>query len=69
MIRCYISHVKVNRDRNALKRNLALFVKDNGRKEMVSQILTLVFKNNLMVHTVLVLDTDIEEEKLKIVTR
>ena len=68
-MRCYISHVKVNRDRNALKRNLALFVKDNGRKEMVSQILTLVFKNNLMVHTVLVLDTDIEEEKLKIVTR
>lgn len=68
-MRCYISHVKVNRDRNALKRNLALFVKDNGRKEMVSQILTLVFKNNLMDHTVLVLDTDIEEEKLKIVTR
>lgn len=68
-MRCYISHVKVNRDRNALKRNLALFVKDSGRKEMVSQILTLVFKNNLMDHTVLVLDTDIEEEKLKIVTR
>ena len=68
-MRCYISHVKVNRDRNALKRNLTLFVKDNGRKEMVSQILTLVFKNNLMDHTVLVLDTDIEEEKLKIVTR
>lgn len=68
-MRCYISHVKVNRDRNALKRNLALFVKDNGRKEMVSQNLTLVFKNNLMDYTVLVLDTDIEEEKLKIVTR
>lgn len=68
-MRCYISHVKVNRDRNALKRNLALFVKDNGRKEMVSQNLTLVFKNNLMDYTVLVLDRDIEEEKLKIVTR
>ena len=68
-MRCYISHVKVNRDRNASKRNLALFVKDNGRKEMVSQNLTLVFKNNLMDYTVLVLDRDIEEEKLKIVTR
>ena len=28
----YISHIKVNRDRNAVKRDLALFVKDIWEK-------------------------------------
>ena len=68
-MRYYISHIKVNRDRNAVKRDLALFVKDNGRKEMASQNFTFVVRNNLMDYTVLILDTDVKKEKVKIATR
>ena len=36
---------------------------------MASQNLTFVFRNNLMDYTVLVLDTGVKEEEVKIVTR
>ena len=59
----------MNCDRNVVKRDLALLGKDNGRKEMTSQNLTVVFRNSLMDYTVPILDTNVREEEVKIVTR
>ena len=63
----FISQIKVNCDRIAVKRDLPYLLKINGRKEIPWQNLTFVFKGNLMDYTVLILDTDVKGEEVKIV--
>ena len=74
VIRYHTSHIKVNRDRNAVKRDLALFVKDIWEKGNDIQNPSLRIKEQLdglhctYLDTV-ILDTVVKEGEVKVVPR
>lgn len=68
VMRYYINHIKANHDRNAVKPDQALFVKDILEKGNGIPKSYFVFRNNLMDSTVLTLYTDVKEEEVKTVT-